>query len=139
MEDFVIKAKLRWANVNEVTGPNSMSNKFQVDITEMSKEAVEKLKFFNVEPREKEGVTFVTAKSNRPVLVLDKNKEPLTQVRLGNGTLANVQVRPYEWEFKGKKGVGLGLQKIQVIDLVELEKDLFNAEASEPGADEIPF
>ena len=37
--------------------------------------------------------------------------------------------KPYEWNFKGKKGVGLDLQAVQVLDLIEYTpKEDFNVE-----------
>ena len=38
--------------------------------------------------------------------------------------------KPYEWNFKGKKGVGLDLQAVQVLDLIEYTpKEDFSVEA----------
>ena len=50
--------------------------------------------------------------------------------KIGNGTIANVIIRPYDWTFKNKKGVGCGLQGIQVTELKEYRgaSDMFEAQ-----------
>ena len=56
-------------------------------------------------------------------------KEPLDKI-VGNGSRVKVMYKPYEWNFKGKKGVGLDLQAVQVLDLIEYTpKEDFDVEA----------
>ena len=44
--------------------------------------------------------------------------------------------KPYEWNFKGKKGMGLDLQAVQVIDLIEYTpKEDFDVENSSNSVD----
>ena len=44
--------------------------------------------------------------------------------------------KPYEWNFKGKKVMGLDLQAVQVIDLVEYTpREDFEVEQSASGVD----
>ena len=38
---------------------------------------------------------------------------------IGNGTVANVKVDSWNWEFNGKSGTSFGLAVVQVVDFVE--------------------
>ena len=49
---------------------------------------------------------------------MDAEKKPLEKI-VGNGSKVKVMYKPYDWNFKGKKGKGLDLQAVQVLDLVE--------------------
>ena len=67
-------------------------------------------------------------KNSQPQLV-DADKKPLDKI-VGNGSRVKVMYKPYEWNFKGKKGVGLDLQAVQVLDLIEYTpKEDFSVEA----------
>ena len=73
-------------------------------------------------------------KNTQPQLV-DASKNPLDKI-VGNGSKVKVMYKPYEWNFKGKKGMGLDLQAVQVIDLVEYTpREDFEVEQSENGVD----
>ena len=68
-------------------------------------------------------------KNTQPTLV-DAGKQPLDKI-VGNGSKVKVMYRPYEWNFKGKKGTGLDLQAVQVMDLIEyLPREDFDIEDS---------
>ena len=66
----------------------------------------------------------------------DGAKSPLDKI-VGNGSKVKVMYKPYEWNFKGKKGMGLDLQAVQVIDLVEYtpREDFDAVETSSSGVD----
>tara|TARA_R100000656_G_scaffold58924_1_gene45895 strand:+ start:198 stop:656 length:459 start_codon:yes stop_codon:yes gene_type:complete len=67
-------------------------------------------------------------KNTQPQLV-DADKKPLEKI-VGNGSKVKVMYKPYEWNFKGKKGIGLDLQAVQVLDLVEyIPQEDFNVES----------
>lgn len=73
-------------------------------------------------------------KNTQPQLV-DGSKNPLDKI-VGNGSKVKVMYKPYEWNFKGKKGMGLDLQAVQVIDLVEYTpREDFEVEQSANGVD----
>ena len=73
-------------------------------------------------------------KNTQPTLV-DGAKQPLDKI-VGNGSKVKVMYRPYDWNFKGKKGKGLDLQAVQVMDLVEYTpKEDFEVETSSGGVD----
>ena len=56
-------------------------------------------------------------KNQQPQLV-DAEKKPIDKI-VGNGSKVKVMYKSYDWNFKGKKGKGLDLQAVQVLDLVE--------------------
>lgn len=72
---------------------------------------------------------FVSLKSKFPPQLKDSHRNLLLQTLLiGNGSIVNVEARPYDWNFKGKSGTALGLQQIQIVKLEEFpkgSKDLF--------------
>ena len=73
-------------------------------------------------------------KNTQPQLV-DSSKNPLDKI-VGNGSKVKVMYKPYEWNFKGKKGMGLDLQAVQVIDLIEYTpREDFDIENSPNGVD----
>jgi len=73
-------------------------------------------------------------KNTQPQLV-DASKNPLDKI-VGNGSKVKVMYKPYEWNFKGKKGMGLDLQAVQVIDLIEYTpREDFEVENSSGGVD----
>ena len=78
-------------------------------------------------------------KNTQPQLV-DADKKPLEKI-VGNGSKVKVMYKPYEWNFKGKKGIGLDLQAVQVMDLVEYtpreEFDVETGNTSGSGVDNI--
>ena len=77
-------------------------------------------------------------KNTQPQLV-DASKNPLDKI-VGNGSKVKVMYKPYEWNFKGKKGMGLDLQAVQVIDLVEYTpREDFEVEQSENGVDTVSY
>jgi len=41
------------------------------------------------------------------------------KVNVANGSKVRVQYNEYDWEYAGKKGKGLDLQAVQIVDLVE--------------------
>tara|TARA_R110000868_G_C10905092_1_gene764561 strand:+ start:354 stop:914 length:561 start_codon:yes stop_codon:yes gene_type:complete len=145
-DHLIIEGRLFWASVHT---PNSHSGKYQVDISvddataatltslgvPVKKEADHvdsngvKGKYVGTENDRK---TYVTAKRSteakdgiqlQKATIIDAKKQPLgAETALGNGTKARVKVNPFEWNFKGKKGVSLGFSVIQVLDLVEFKQ-----------------
>jgi hypothetical protein len=54
-----------------------------------------------------------------PVNVVDMALKPVANLTsIGNGTIANVNIRTFDWTFNGKKGIGQRLAAIQIIELV---------------------
>lgn len=119
-----VKVDLFWAFLNE---PNQMSEKYQVDLCNLSKEAVKKLTDIGIEvkndDRKAEQGFYVTAKSKMyPILAVDKDGRKI-EAKIANGSKGVAFIKPYEYSFKGKKAMGVGVSKIVVQDLIVYEKD----------------
>lgn len=125
----IIEATLYWPNLNRV---NDMSGKYQVDLGSLGKEAIKVLQDNGIDvktdPRKKEENPdrgqYVTAKSTYPFKVLFKQGvEVVDPSLIGSGSTARIKFSPYEWTFKGKKGVSVSTKIVQVTDLVKYERD----------------
>ena len=121
----VIEGVLEWAHL-QPGKPNELSGKYQVDVCQLTPAAVKKLKGLGLEIQDgsKKGKPekghYVTPKATRPVTIVDSKKTTFEGAeRIGNGTKAKVAVRAFPYNFKGKEGIGCGLQAIQIIDLDE--------------------
>ena len=109
---------LYWASVHT---PNDMSKKYQVNLSNLSAERINYFEDQGLEVRTKdiqpEMGTYITAKSNYPMTVVDKNGTLITDL-LGNGTVADVVFDIYEGKNKFGPYKGIGIKKIIVTDLV---------------------
>ena len=119
-----VKVDLFWAFLNE---PNKMSEKFQVDLCNLSKEAVKKLTDIGVEVKQDDKKSdqgfYVTAKSKMyPILAVDPDGRKI-ESKVANGSKGVAFIKPYEYSFKGKKAMGVGVSKIVIQDLIVYEKD----------------
>lgn len=167
---LVLTGKAYWAHVRI---PNEMSGKYQLDLTVDSKTAkdleskgilVKNRKtgknVKTTDPEDKIGdfVTLIRGAENKktgeslaPPLVVDSSKLVMDKnVLIGNGSLVKVKTNIFDWTFKGKKGKSLGLNVVQVLDLVKYENKLLEGLKEENGYkteettssqddDEIPF
>lgn len=98
----------------------------------MSDEEANKLKALGVKVKRnddgkyefkfKRNVTNKKGAANRQPIVVDANKEEFDKI-IGNGSSVRVIAKPYTWEFKGRKGVGMDLDKIQVLEHVSYGGD----------------
>lgn len=129
-----IEAEVQWAFFNK---KNEMSGKFQVDLTNLSPNAVKALEEAGLEPRKREDKPekgwFITAKSNYEITPFDKNGNEI-QDAVGNGSKAIAVIKPYSWTWKNKSGVSPSLAKITITDL-----KVYNADAEEVEEDDIPL
>lgn len=68
-----------------------------------------------------------------PIEVVNgKNKEFPSDVMIGNGSLVRVMLTPHPWEMNGRSGFTPRIQKVQVVDLVEVEpREEFPVDADE--------
>lgn len=115
-EAVKVKAEVMWAFLNK---PNEMSGKYQVDLCNLSEKAVDALEGLGIEVKTKEGKgRYITCKSQRPITAYDDGGSMLEGDILGNGSKAAAVITPYEWAFKGKKGVSPSLRKMVVTELV---------------------
>jgi hypothetical protein len=122
LKPLKVQAEIMWAFLDT---PNQLSGKYQVDLCNLTKGAIEALKSMGVEVRSKadqpEKGSFITAKSvNYPIKTEDSDGNPIS-VKVGNGSKGIALLKPYEYSYKGKKGVGVGINKLVVTDLVVYE------------------
>lgn len=102
---------------------NEMSDKYQVDVSQLSEEQVDRLEGMGISVKNKgdDRGYFVTAKSSKYAPhVEDVDGFKMTDA-VGNGSKCTFIVKPYDYNFKGKTGVSLGLSKARVNDLVRYE------------------
>lgn len=113
-----VNAELYWTCYEQ---KNEMSGKYQVDVCRLSDAAQAALskEGMNVRNKGDERGAFVTCKSTNPMRLYFDTGEQITGLAVGNGTKATVSLSPYEWEFKGKKGVSPSAKRIVVKELIE--------------------
>ena len=118
MNDSVkIKADIMWAQLDR---PNELSNKYQINLCNLSEAAVVALEEMGITVPEKEGQgRYITCKSSIPIKAFDNDGVELTGVKIGNGSKAKAIITAYEWKYKNKKGVSPSLKKLVITDLVE--------------------
>lgn len=111
--------ELCWANLYT---RNKLSNKYQVDLVNLTEDQIKLIEETGVSVRSKDDERgfFVTCKSsNYEIIPHDKNGDVIgPDILVGNGSRANVMVKPYGWTNpQGKKGLSLGISKLVVTDL----------------------
>lgn len=116
-----VQGDIMWAFLDT---PNKMSGKYQVDICNLSKGAIEALKGIGLNPRKKESDPekgyFITPKSvNYAITTTDPEGVPIT-AKVGNGSKGIALI--YAYESKTKPGLMCaGIKSLQVTDLVVYE------------------
>lgn len=107
---------LFWQSVSE---RNQMSGKYQIDISDLREETVKKLEEMGVDVKNKgdERGYFVTCKSDYPIDCYDITGDAVKGNMIGNGSIADAIVNPYEWKFRNKEGVSLGISKLIITEL----------------------
>jgi hypothetical protein len=114
--------------------PNNLSEKYQFDLSRLSKTDVKKLESLgltvkdeNKEEPEFDRGKYITVKSKYPITRFtykdgsEVSEDTLSTV--GNETIGKFQISTYESEFNKKKFVGAQLVKGVIHDLVVYEKD----------------
>lgn len=112
-----IEADIMWAFLDT---PNQMSGKYQVDLCNLSKNAIKALEEVGVNVRNKDDKGFfVTAKSkNYAISAVDQAGNPIAG-KVGNGSRGIALIKTYPYNMNGKKGVGVGINKLVITKLVE--------------------
>lgn len=124
-----IKADVMWAFLDK---PNEMSQKYQVDLCNLSDAAVKALESMNIQVRQKEDKGFfVTCKSNRPIAAYDTKGEQIEGIGIGNGSKAVAMVGFYEWTWKNKSGVSPSLKRLVIEELVSYEGTAENVDTDD--------
>jgi stalled ribosome alternative rescue factor ArfA len=120
-----IKATVMWCNHNKV---NEMSEKYQLELTNLSDNAVKALEDIGLEVRKREDKPekgfYITCKSVRQMdKIFDKTGASLIDVAIGNGSTGTAVVGTYEWAFKNKKGLSASLIKMTIDNLVAYDAE----------------
>jgi hypothetical protein len=117
LKPVVVEADIMWAALDT---PNEMSGKYQVDLCNLSKESIDALESMGVVVKKKEDKGFfITAKSrNYPIKAELSDGTPVT-CKIKNGSKGIATVKPYAWSWKNKTGVGTGINKLVITDLIE--------------------
>lgn len=119
-----IQADIFWAALDE---PNKLSGKYQVDLSNLSKEAVRELEAQGIavknDPKKPDQGFYVTAKSKLyPITAVDEGGN-LIKSKVANGSKAVALIKPYNYNFQGKKGVGVGVSKLIIKELIEYKPE----------------
>lgn len=122
-----IQADIFWASLEE---PNKLSGKYQVDLSNLSKEAVRELEAQGIavknDPKKPDQGFYVTAKSKLyPITAVDENGN-FIKSKVANGSKAVALIKPYNYNFQGKKGVGVGVSKLIIKELIEYKPEGVN-------------
>lgn len=120
-----IQAEIMWAFLDQ---PNEMSGKYQVDLCNLSRGAVETLEGMGIPVHSKadkpEKGFYITAKSaTRPIKATDTDGNKI-EAKIGNGSKGIALINPYPYSYKGKKGVGAGINALTITDLVVYEQEV---------------
>ena len=120
-----VKATVMWCNHNKL---NEMSNKYQLELTNLSENAVKALESLGLEVRKREDKPekgfYITCKSVRQMdKIFDKTGASLIDVAIGNGSTGTAVVGTYDWAFKNKKGLSASLIKMTIDNLVAYDAE----------------
>ena len=134
-ETAVIQGKAYWAKLST---PDSMSDKYQIDVCNLSDDTLDNLKKHGVIPknRDDERGTFITARSKFDVPVINGDKEGMNGTLIGNGSDVKVKIGfNKDHPMVSQYGTSMYLNKVMVTNLVAYERDTdFDTEG-----DEAPF
>ena len=152
MSDFkegvvvVIDGTAKWARLTEESGPNEMSQKFQLDLY-LSPDSLKKLEEIMAQEiiKDKGEGAYITAKSTKLPRVYTADRMPFTGL-IGNGSQVSAKVLVKEYEFKKKTGItaylnGLVITKLEQYNGAD-DAELFQGletPAAQDGADDLPF
>jgi hypothetical protein len=122
-----IQADIFWAALTE---PNKLSGKYQVDLSNLSKEAVKTLMEMGINVRndakKPDQGFFITAKSKLyPITAVDEGGNVI-HAKVANGSKAVALIKPYKYNFQGKAGVGVGVSKLIIKELIEYKPEGVN-------------
>jgi hypothetical protein len=129
-----LEAEIQWAFLNK---KSEMSDRYQVDLTNLSEKAVAALeavgiKVLNREDKPEKG-WYITVKSTNEIKAFDPKGKQITDL-IANGSKATALVKPYEWKFQSRKGISPSLQRLVITDL-----KVYNGGSAELEEDDIPL
>jgi hypothetical protein len=118
LKPVVVKADLMWAYLDT---PSKKSKKYQVDLCNLSDQAVTALKNSGVKVRndKPEKGAFITVKSTKYPIKAELEDGTPVECKVKNGSKGIATVKPYAWNWEGSSGVGTGVGKLVITDLKE--------------------
>ena len=130
----VITGKAYWC---AITNPNTTFDTdgvWTVDVCNLDAKNIDVLKKDGLIVKNKgdDRGDFVTIKrkvrrkdgsKNRQPELMDGQKKLIPNTMVGNCSLVNVLYSTYDWEYRGRKGVGADLRSVQVVDLIPYSSD----------------
>lgn len=129
LKPVVIKADLMWAFLDT---PNKKSKKYQVDLCNLSDQAIAALKDSGVKVKndKPEKGSYITAKSSKYPIKAELEDGSPVKCKVSNGSKAVATVKPYMWSWDGDTGIGVGINKLVITDLIEYDEA--NTPAEQP-------
>lgn len=115
----ILAGTAKWAKVTEATGPNDLSEKYQLDLylDDASEKTLRGVGADSIIKDKGEGL-YITAKSKLIPKVFDANRQEFAG-HIGNGSLVRVKVLVKEWEALNKKGITAYLNGVVIVKLEE--------------------
>ena len=112
---------LYWASV---ATPNRMSDKYQVDLCQLSERYIEALEArgLTINNKGDERGFYITAKSKYPITVVATEGNLITGNVVGNESVGDVVCVTYP--FTVGKGTGIGINKLKVTSLNEFSDEM---------------
>ena len=138
-DSVVVRCKLKWPYLRKL---NEMSQRYQVDCTDLDKDGVKAIESLGLTIRrgedkkkpDPEAGAFITPKcTSRPPRVVDSGLNMIPDAivdKIGNGSVAEVEIRAYPAP-KADSGIAPGLQGIKLLEMVEYEDQ--SAFTASPG------
>lgn len=128
-----VKATVMWCFHNKL---NEMSQKYTIDLCNLSDNAVKALEEFGINVLKREDKPekgfYITCKSVNPIKLFDANGNDLSNVAIGNGSTVTAVISKYEWKYQKRSGWSPSLTKAVVDNLITYE-----AEKAEDELDEV--
>ena len=127
---IVVQGELHWPFLSR---KNEMSNKFQVDVGQLSEAAVNALGMMGLSVKNKgdERGSFITCGSQFAIPAYNTDGQEIDGEVVGNGTKAKVAVGFFDWNFKGKEGRSPAIRRLVVTDLVKYEAETVDVDMDE--------
>ena len=117
LSPFKVKADIMWAFLDT---PNQMSERYQVDLCNLSPEAIERIESAGIDVKKKdEKGFFIVAKSKNYPIKTEMSDGSTITAKVGNGSKGVAWFKPYKYTFRGKDGVSAGINKLVITDLIE--------------------
>ncbi len=126
---IVVSGTANWAQLTERSGPNKLSEKYQVELTldDASKKQLQSMKILDHINIKREDGSYkydqptMRLKSKNTPKVYDLNKQIFNDL-IGNGSKLRIQATLKTWEFAGKKGLACYCNKILVLELNDADQ-----------------